>query len=112
MGSEATPADNTIIWYGGRHTAAGTSTAVTPQNLGPGTTASTATAGENHSVEPTYTANAILWRLVLNQRAAHSLIFDAEGCLTAPATNNNGITFYPTHASATPLCSMTIYFRE
>ncbi len=112
LGSEATPADNTIIWYIQRHTAAGTATAVTPQNLGPSTVASTTTAGENHTVEPTYTANAILFRLGLNQRAAHSLVFDPEGCLTAPATANNGMTLYPTHASATPLMSATIYFRE
>ena len=112
IGSEATPADNTLIWYLARHTAAGTTTAVTPQNLGPGTTASTATAGENHTVEPTLTAAAIMWRLGLNQRAAHSLVFDPEGCPTAPATANNGLTAYPQHASATPLVSMTIHFRE
>lgn len=112
IGSEATPADNTIPWYAQRHTAAGTATSVTPQNLGPGTTASTATAGENHTVEPTYTSNAILWRMGLNQRAAHSLVFDPEGCLTVPATSNNGITFYPQHASATSLMSMTMHFRE
>ena len=112
IGSEATPADNTIPWYLARHTAAGTATAVTPQNLGPGTVAATSSAGENHTAEPTFTANAILWRMGLNQRAAHSLVFDPEGCLTAPATANNGITAYPQHASATPLMSMTMHFRE
>ena len=112
IGSEATPADNTIPWYAQRHTAAGTATSVTPQNLGPATTASTATAGENHTVEPTYTAAAILFRLGLNQRSAHSIVLDPDGGITAPATANNGITFYPQHASATPLMSMTIHFTE
>ena len=112
LGSEATPADNAIVWYAGRHTAAGTATSVTPQNLGPSTTASTTTAGENHTAEPTYTSNAILFRLGLNQRAAHSIILDPDGGLTAPATANNGITFYPVHASFTGLLSMLIHFCE
>lgn len=112
MGSETTPADNQIIWRAGRHTAAGTATAVTPQNLGPSTVAATASAGENHTAEPTYTAGAVLFRLGLNQRAAHSIVLDPEGCLTAPATANNGITVYPAHASATPDVSMVIHFRE
>lgn len=112
IGSEATPADNTLIWYLHRHTAAGTGTAVVPQNLGPSTTAGTTVAAENHTIEPTLTAAAILWRLGLNQRAAHSLVFDPEGCPTAPASANNGISLYPQHASATPLVSATIYLRE
>lgn len=112
LGSEATPADNTVIWYAQRTTAAGTATSVTPQNLGPGTTASTSSAGENHTVEPTYTSNAILFRLGLNQRSAHSVVLDPEGCLTVPATSNNGIAWYPQHASATGLMSMTMHFHE
>lgn len=112
LGSEATPADNTIVHYAQRHTAAGTATAVTPQNLGPGTVASTATSGENHTVEPTFTANAILFRMGLNQRAAHSIVLDPEGAITLPATANNGVTFYPTHASATPLMSLVAHFHE
>ena len=112
IGCEVAPVDATIIWYLQRHTAAGTSTAVTPQNLGPGTAAASAVGAENHTIEPTFTANAILWRLGLNQRAAHSLVFDPEGCPTGPATANNGITAYPQHASSTVLMSMTMHYRE
>lgn len=112
LGCEATPADAALIWYLQRYTAAGTATAVTPQNLGPGTTASTTTAGENHTVEPTYTANEILFRLALNQRAAHSIVFDPDGAIHAPATANNGLGLAPTHASSTVLCSATMHFQE
>lgn len=112
LGCEDTPADASITWYLGRTTAAGTNTAVTPQNLGPSTTASTTTAGENHTAEPTYTANAVLWRLALNQRASHSLVFDPDGALYAPATSNNGIALYPVHASSTVLVSGTMHFQE
>ena len=112
MGSETTPADNQLIWRIGRTTAAGTATAVTPQNLGPGTVAATSSAGENHTAEPTYTAGAVLFRLGLNQRAAHSIVFDPEGCLTVPATSNNGLAAYPSHASAAPDVGMVMHFRE
>lgn len=112
LGYEGTPADNTIVWYAGRHTAAGTATAVTPQNLGPSTVTALTSSGENHTAEPTYTANAILFRLGLNQRSAQSIVFDPEGCLTMPASANNGMTFYPVHASVTALFSMMLHFRE
>lgn len=112
MGSETAPADNQIIWYAGRSTAAGTSTSFTPLNLGPGTTAATSSSGYNHTAEPTYTAGGTLFRLGLNQRSAHSIVFDPEGCLTAPATSNNGIGIYPAHASATPDVGCCLHFRE
>lgn len=112
LGCQDTPADIAVEWYWQRYTAAGTATAVTPQNLGPGTTASTSTAGKNHTVEPTYTANAILFRLALNQRAAHSIVLDPDGALYAPAVANNGMGLYPTHASATPNCDASAHFQE
>jgi hypothetical protein len=112
VGCEDTPADASIVWYAGRTTAAGTNTAVTPQPLGPTTTAAVATAGENHTAEPTYTANAILWRLALNQRASHSIILDPEAGWVVLPSANNGIGFYPTHASSTVLVSATVHFLD
>ena len=55
FGSEATPADNAFRYIVQRITAAGTSTAVTPQALDPGDAATEFDAGENHTIEPTYT---------------------------------------------------------
>lgn len=112
IGCQDTPADSAIEWYIQRSTAAGTATSVTPQNLGPGTTASTTTAGKNHTAEPTYTSNAILWRMALNQRASHTIVFDTEGGLAAPATSNNGLGLYPVHASSTVNCNATWHFVE
>lgn len=112
IGSAATPADNAIEWFLQRHTAAGTSTAVTPAAIDPGDPASTTSSGENHTVEPTYTSGAILWRLALNQRASHTVIFDPNAGLKAPATANNGITAYPVHASFTGLVSACFHFEE
>lgn len=112
VGCEDTPADASLVWYMGRSTAAGTNTAVTPQNLGPSTVAATAAAGENHTAEPTYTSNAILWRLALNQRATHTVVFDPDGGVALPATANNGVGLYPSHASSTVLVSATMHYTE
>ena len=50
LGVDDTPADAAIEWYWQRYTAAGTATSVTPQNLGPGTTASASSAGAPEDV--------------------------------------------------------------
>jgi hypothetical protein len=112
LGSSATPADNAILWYIGRYTAAGTSTAVTPQALDSGDPASTTTAGKNHTVDPTYTANAILFHLALNQRASHRWIGDPNGPMICPATANNGMGLYASNASFTGNIDATIHFAE
>ena len=112
IGVEDAPADASIVWYWQRYTAAGTATAVTPAPLGPTTTAATASAGKNHTAEPTYTSNTILWRMALNQRATHTIIFDPEGGLCLPATSSNGVGLYPTHASSTVNCSATAHYME
>lgn len=112
LGCHDTPADSALQWFIGRTTAAGTGTAVTPQNLGPGTTAATAAAAKNHTAEPTYTVNAILWRMALNQRASHTMILDPEGALVIPATANNGLGIYGAHASSTVDCDVTWHYME
>ncbi len=112
LGSSATPADNAILWKMQRSTAAGTSTVFTAIAIDPGDPAATATVGTAHSVEPTYTSNALLFWLALNQRATHRAILDPNGPLVAPATANNGIGLYPIHASFTGNVDATVYFFE
>ncbi len=53
ISSSASPADNAITWFVQRSTAAGTSTAVTPQKLDGSFIAALSTAGFLHSAEPT-----------------------------------------------------------
>lgn len=112
IGSEATPADNALVWKLQRHTANGTSTPVTPLALDPGDPAATTTGQGNHTGEPTFTASAILFHLALNQRASHRWIADPDGGLVCPATANNGITAYPVHASFTGLTNCCFHFQE
>ena len=91
VGSDATPADNAAEYVLQRYTAAGTSTAVTPQGLDPGDPAALASAGEAHSAEPTYTANAILLQWAQNQRATFRWVAAPMGEIVLPATAANGV---------------------
>lgn len=111
FGSEGTPADNPFRWQLQRTTAAGTSTAVVPQALDPADAAALATAGENHTVEPTYTAAAILLDIPLNQRATFRWVAK-DGCgLMIPATAAAGVGIKTPTASAVAVRS-TVHFSE
>jgi len=113
MGVSGTPADNALTWAAQRATAAGTSTAVTPRALDSGDPASTTSAGQNHTVEPTYTSTIILFYMALNQRATYTWqAIDPLDGLKVPATASNGIGLYPTHASFTGNSDASIYFEE
>lgn len=113
FGSEATPADAAVLWTIRRCTAAGTSTAVTPQALNPADPVATAEAGENHSIEPTYTAAAILLNVPLNQRATFRWVAAPGGELVVPATDENGIGIETdTISTGTPVITATMHFSE
>jgi hypothetical protein len=112
VGSSATPADNALTIKVQRFTAAGTTTALTPQALDPADPASTSTAGKTATAEPTYTANAILWHIALNQRATHRWVADPRGPLKLPATASNGAGLYYVHSSFTSNVDSTIFFNE
>lgn len=116
IGASGAPADNALLWYLQRDTAAGTATSVTPTPLGVGSVgagmAANTTAGKAHSGEPTYTANLILLHVALNQRASHRANLDPDAPLVTPATANNGIGLYPVNASFTGNADATIWFYE
>lgn len=91
LGSEGTVADNPALWQVQRCTAAGTSTSVTPQPLDPADAATEMDAGTNHTIEPTYTANAFMLSIALNQRATFRWVaYDLAHAPTFPATASNG----------------------
>jgi hypothetical protein len=112
MGCSDTPADNALVWAWQRYTAAGTATAYTPGALDTGDPASTASAGTNHTAEPTYTAGAVVFYLPLNQRASHRVILDPNAPWVVPATANNGFGQYVSHSSFTGAVDCTVYFGE
>lgn len=112
IGSSASPADNAILWSMQRFTASGTGTSVTPQALDSGDPASTSSSQKAHTVDPTYTANAVVWYTALNQRATHRWVADPDGAIVCPATANNGVGLFPSHASFTGNADATIHFGE
>ena len=89
IGSNATPADNSSEWQLLRSTAAGTSTAVTPEKVDSGDPAATAVCGKNHTVEPTYGTVPLL-DIALNQRATFRWVAAPGSEMKAPATAANG----------------------
>lgn len=103
FGVSGTPADNALLWLLNRYTAAGTSTSVTPHAVDPAFQGlALATAGQNHTVEPTYTAGSILLEMALHQKA--SVVWQArddKSALVLPATASNGAGLAAKHGSYT-----------
>jgi hypothetical protein len=112
LGCQATPADNALNWLLQRYTAAGTATAVTPHALDPSDPAALASAGEDHSVEPTYTAGAILGEFSVNQRASLPWYAREGREIKLPATAANGVGWQPVHASFTGVVDVTAHYQE
>lgn len=90
VGSNATPADNSSEWWLLRFTAAGTSTAVTPEKVDSGDPAATAPCGKNHSAEPTYGTVPLL-DIAVNQRATFRWVAAPGSEIVSPATAANGL---------------------
>jgi hypothetical protein len=111
LGSEASPADNAFRYIVQRFTAAGTSTAVTPQKLDPADAATEADAGENATIEPTYTSNEIVLAIGLNQRATFRWVAAPGGELVYPATASNGLGIQTPTASTVAVTAM-VHFEE
>jgi hypothetical protein len=112
-GSDATPADNAAEYNLQRDTAAGTATSFTPVVIDPGDPAALSSAGYNHSVEPTYTANALLLEWAQNQRATFRWVAAPEGELVLPATAANGAGIQTiTVAGSAVNTNFTIHYAE
>lgn len=111
-GSDATPADNAAEYNLQRTTTAGTSTAVTPQALDSGDPTATATAGEAHSAEPTYTANAIMLNYMHNQRATFRWVAAPDGEIVLPAAANGVGIQSITVAGSAVNTGATIHYLE
>ena len=103
FGNEGTPADLAGTYLVERCTAPGTATAVTPGKIDEQDRAAQAVANENHTVEPTYTANEIMLEVPVNHRGTYRWIAPPGGELVIPATTTDGFGGNSLHASATTL---------
>jgi len=113
IGCNATPADVATLFHLERFTAVGTEgSGFTPLALDPDSPAALADYGVAHSAEPTYTANEILMKLSLNQRATFRWVAAPGGELIAPATASNGIGLQAQSSGGTATHEATIYHLE
>lgn len=107
-----TPGDHQAKYILNRYTAAGTSTAKTPQALDNGDPASLASAGEAHSVEPTYTANAVLLVIARNMRHPYRWVAIPGREIVLPATAANGAGVLVKEVSTAWTDNVCIHFEE
>jgi hypothetical protein len=112
IGSYGTPGDYGAEYQLGRYTAAGTSTAVTPQALDPADPAALSSAGEAHSAEPAYTANAVLLSIGVHMRDNYQW-YAAPGCeIVLPATAANGVGLSVIAVSTAWTACAVMHFAE
>jgi hypothetical protein len=111
FGSEATPANVAFLFQAGRITAAGTSTSVTPNPNDPADAATEFDAGENHTVEATYTANQNVISVPINGQSTFRWVAVPGRELVSPATAANGFGF-KTPTMTAQLITGTVYVEE
>ena len=113
FGSAATPADQSFNMRIRRYTAAGTATAFTPVLNDPGDPPALASAGYNHTVEPTYTAGANLLSFSVNQQATFRWVVPPDEGLVCPATAANGLGLeFVVVSGGTALCEGSFRYTE
>jgi len=103
FGNEGTPADHVSLWTVQRCTVLGTNTLVTATKLDMADRIAGALCGENHTVEPTYTANEELLEIPLNHRATFRWVAAPGSEIVTPGTAASGIGVWSLHAAATTL---------
>lgn len=113
IGSGATPGDLATIFHLERFTAVGTEgSGFTPHAIDPADPAALADYGVAHSAEPTYTANAILYKLPLNQRATYRWVAAPGSGFKAPDTALNGIGLQSQSSGGVVVHEATILHEE
>ena len=105
MGTAGTPADNFMEWDLSAQTAAGTSTAATPNKTDQADGVSSAVGSVNFTAEGTITAASSLFYLGVNQRASYRWVPTPGQEIVAPAINLNGFAFRTRSAAYTGLAT-------
>ena len=110
MGSEATPADNVILFRVKRSSTASTGSAVTPRPLDPADAAAVTLPKENLSAEGT--SSEVLLTFPLNQRATFRWVAAPGSEVVVPATANAGVIIETPTAVGTPAVTVGTLFDE
>ena len=107
------PGDLATIFHIERFTAVGTEgSGFTPVAIDPGDPASLADFGVAHSTEPTYTANAILYKIGMNERATYRWVAAPGSALKSPATANAGVGSQSQSSGGTAVHEATMLHEE
>lgn len=112
VGSAATPADQANNMQVNRVTADGAGTAVTPRGLRTGLSTPAGVALENHTAEPTYTANEVMLSFSFNTRASFQWYANPGMEVTMPATLSSGVGLRFVVATGTQLHEATLHYSE
>lgn len=112
IGTNGTPADNYIEWDVSRQTAAGTSTATTPNALDSADAAAGTVGSSNFTAEGTITAASSVFYVGVNQRASYRWVAAPGSELVAPATNLAGFALRARSGGYTGNATGTILFQE
>lgn len=113
FGTLGTPANQTYEFDISRQTAAGTSTAVTPNPLDPADVACFTVGSANFTAEGTITAASSLFYLGINQQASYRWIAAPGSELLWPATNLAGLAMRTRSVSGgTATATSQFYFQE
>lgn len=112
FGADGTPADNVITYDISRQTAAGTSTAVTPNPLDLSKRAAGTVASACFTAEGTVTAASSVLSIAVNQRASYRWVAAPGSELIIPATNLAGFAMRAKSPAYTGTVVMTALFGE
>lgn len=114
IGFDATPADIATEFSVARTDDAGTGgSALAEVALDPITVAATGAAvGGTFGAEPTYTSNAQLLMIAMNQRATFRWVAAPGGELISAAASGDGIGLRSVASGATPNCNATMHWYE
>lgn len=113
FGVNTGPADTSLRLCLQRCTAAGTSTAVTPQLLDPAdTVAAVNDAGENHTVDATRTANAFPMDTGLHTRTPFQLFLGPGYEIVTPATASNGLALMTLTVTTLVAANASLHYEE
>jgi hypothetical protein len=112
IGTDGTPANNAMDWDISRQTAAGTSTAATPNPLDPADAAALTIGAVNFTAEGTVTAASSVFAMALNQQLSYRWAAAPGSELVAPATNLVGFAFRAKSSAYTSTALVQAYFEE
>lgn len=113
LSSRDTPVDQAINFDIRRCSALGTSTSVTPAPHDSSDPASLTVAGENHSVEPTYTSATEFEDISFNLKNTWRFQTAPEWGIIIPASTSNGLGVeFLAISSGTPNMECVVHFDE